>query len=101
MTKCTLDIAAVASTRKDTEGAETRRLIARRLSFDALALRDRAAWSRATDVASLRRVVAEVKREIAWADFDRFTAWVVEAHGAGLARAVGLVTGPPRLTFSA
>jgi hypothetical protein len=101
MTKCPLDIAAVASTRKDTESAATRRLIARRLSFDALALRDRAAWGRATDAESLRRVVLDVKREIAWSDFDRFAEWVIETHGAGLARAVGLVNGPPRLTISA
>lgn len=101
MTKCPLDIANVASTRKDTENAATRRLIARRLSFDALALRDRAVWSRASDAESLRRVVTDVKRELAWSDFDRFAAWVVETHGAGVARAVGLVSGPPRLTISA
>lgn len=101
MYKCQLEVSEYASRNKQTENATIGRLISRRLRFDELAIRDRAYWLRATTTEALRAVVGDVKRELAWGEFDRFTAWAIEHLGLGLARSAGLVQGPPRLFVSA
>jgi len=101
MDKCTLEISENSTRHKAVDVTSGRSLISRRLRFDELALRDRAVWALADDAVSIRAVVAEVRRELVWEDTSRFAQWAVAQYGAGLARAVGLVNGRPRLTVSA
>ena len=101
MYKCPLQLADDAVRHKQTDAPLPRRLIARRLRFETLLGRDRAAWMRVGSPDALRALADEVQRELAWGEFPQFIAWASEHLGVGLCRAAGLVQGPPRLVVSA
>jgi hypothetical protein len=100
MFKCNDELAEARTSLKTAETAP-RPFVARRLRFEALALRDQAVWARTTAAECLRALAASVARELHHEDLPRFAAWVAEHHGLGLARAAGLPACPPRLVETA